>query len=354
MELDQKKVVIGMSGGVDSSTTAMLLKKAGYTPIGVSLNLYSCDRPLKKGCCTPADRMDARRVCEQLEMPYAVIDLREDFRKTVIDYFAQEYVAGRTPLPCAPCNHDLRFQALLDFADKQGAYWIATGHYAQVKEGRLFRGIDPQKDQSYFLFGLPQHILARLMLPLGEYRKSEVRELASQFGLAVSDKKDSQELCFLGGEDHAHFISEEYPDLPIAAGEFIDEEGNVLGQHRGLPAYTIGQRRGLGLSFGERRYVTDLNAETNQIVIGTNERLFAKGLVATPVTGEFNSAEATPVEVKIRSTHPGTPALLTQKEDHVEVLFDTPQRAVMPGQAAVFYQNGEVLGGAWIEGVIHG
>ena len=219
--LDKNKVILGMSGGVDSSVTAILLKEQGYAITGVSLNLYNCDRPLGKGCCTPADRLDARKICERLEFPFAIVDVRSRFKTAVIDYFAEEYLQGRTPLPCAPCNRDVRFQALLEQADAQGAYWIATGHYARVEDSNgtraLLRGVDSKKDQSYFLFGLGEDILQRLLLPIGGYRKEEVRQLAKVWHLPVHDKPDSQELCFLSGEDHSHFIRENYSERTIGA-----------------------------------------------------------------------------------------------------------------------------------------
>ena len=347
--LDKNKIVIGMSGGVDSSVAATLLKEQGFEVIGVSMNLYSCDQPLGKGCCTPADRLDARKICERLNIPYEVLDLRPQFKEAVIDYFAREYVQGRTPLPCAPCNRRVRFKSLIDTTDAHGAYWIATGHYSRVEadasgKNYLLRGKDPKKDQSYFLFGLESDVLSRLKLPIGNFTKTEVRQLAKVWNLPVYDKPDSQELCFLSGEDHSHFIHEHFPALPMAAGEFVDEQGKVLGRHRGLPAYTIGQRRGLELSFGERRYVVGLDAEKNQVKIGNKTSLVARGLVATGVQ-RFDHDN---VQVKIRSTHPGVAATLRWDDEQVTVDFEQPQMAVTPGQAAVFYQGDRLLGGGWI------
>ncbi|OGQ70218.1 MAG: tRNA 2-thiouridine(34) synthase MnmA [Deltaproteobacteria bacterium RIFCSPLOWO2_12_FULL_44_12] len=361
----KKRVVLGMSGGVDSSVAACLLMEEGLEVLGVSMELYSCDSPLKKGCCTPIDRLDARKICEQFKIPFEILDLRKPFKTHVMEYFASEYSKGRTPLPCAPCNRDVRFKALLEYADKVGAYGIATGHYARIQKNEdgtfsLLRGIDPKKDQSYFLWGLGQTELSRLKLPIGNFSKPQVREMARKWNLITSEKKESQELCFVGDDDHARFLEEHFPEAAFQAGDYVDEAGKRLGKHRGLHAYTIGQRRGLGVALGERRYVVSLNPEKNEVVLGSKDSLKASGLIAKDVhwiapppsiltlEGGGIKGEGDPV-VRIRSTHPGVEATLNNSEEGLKVEFKNPQEAVTPGQAAVFYQNDVCLGGGWIE-----
>ncbi|MBI4125493.1 MAG: tRNA 2-thiouridine(34) synthase MnmA [Deltaproteobacteria bacterium] len=353
--LAKKRVVVGMSGGVDSSVTAALLKEAGFEVFGLAMELYSCDKPLTGGCCTPKDRLDARKVCEKLDLPFAIVDLRPAFRRHVLDYFAAEYAQGKTPLPCAPCNREVRFKALLEYADQKGAGWIATGHYARVQEGNILRARDLKKDQSYFLWGLEPEVVSRLRLPIGDYAKEEVRALAKKFGLPTSDKAESQDLCFVGNEDHARFLEEHYPAAARPAGDFVDETGNVLGRHHGLHAYTVGQRRRLGVSLGQRAYVTKLDPEKNEIVLGSKESLRAKGLIAkNPNWIAGRSLLPGPWSlVRIRSTHAGVPAQLEELGKTLQITFQTPQDAVTPGQAAVFYDADRLLGGAWIERAIH-
>lgn len=353
----KNKVVVAMSGGVDSSVAASLLKRAGFGVLGVSFELYACDRPLGVGCCTPKDRLDARKVCELLKIPHEILDLRKSFRRFVLEYFAKEYSLGRTPLPCAPCNKEVRFKALLEYADLKGAKWIATGHYARVEETKegfsLLRGKDLKKDQSYFLWGLSQDIIARLKLPIGEFSKEEVRKFAREFDLPTSEKQESQDLCFVGDEDHARFLEEHFPNLAYPFGDFVDEEGNVLGRHHGVHAYTIGQRRGLGVSVGERLYVVRLDPQKNQIVLGPKESLRAKGLFAKNPNWFLSSGFPPSWSlVRIRSTHSGIPAQIEELDGTLKVMFSTPQEAVTPGQAAVFYDGERLLGGAWIERAI--
>ncbi|MDP2599590.1 MAG: tRNA 2-thiouridine(34) synthase MnmA [Deltaproteobacteria bacterium] len=352
---NRKKVVLGMSGGVDSSVAAVLLKQQGFEVIGVSMELYSCDRPMGKGCCTPKDRLDAKRICDQLGLAHDIIDLRSGFKNHVIDYFAAEYAKGRTPLPCAPCNRDVRFKALLDYADAVGAYWIATGHYARVQKNEgyfsLLRGVDFKKDQSYFLWGLSQKELSRLQFPIGPFPKERVREMAREFGLAVSDKPDSQELCFVGDDDHTLFLEEHYPQYVKGPGDFIDEAGEVVGRHRGVHAYTVGQRRGLGAGFGERRYVVKLDAEKNRVLLGSKNQLKANGLVAKNIhwIGPWSVVHGPQSIVRIRSTHKGVAAHFQMEGESLQITFEHPQESVTPGQAAVFYNGDVCLGGGWIE-----
>ena len=354
---NRKKVVLGMSGGVDSSVAALLLQKQGLEVIGVSMELYSCDRPLGKGCCTPKDRLDAKRVCDRLGIAHDIIDLRSAFKKNVVDYFASEYAKGRTPLPCAPCNRDVRFKEMLRYADAVGAYWIATGHYARTAKNddgsfSLLRGVDLKKDQSYFLWGLSQEELKRLQFPVGAFSKEQVREIAREHGLAVSDKPDSQELCFVGDGDHTLFLEEHYPHTVFGAGDFVDETGHVIGRHRGVHAYTIGQRRGLGVGFGERKYVVSLDAEKNQILLGSKESLKVMGLIAKNVhwIGPWSMVHGPQSIVRIRSTHKGVAAQnMEETGEGLKVTFAHLQEAVTPGQAAVFYNGDVCLGGGWIE-----
>lgn len=352
----KKRVVIGMSGGVDSSVAAALLSQEGYEVLGFSMDLYSCDRPLGKSCCTATDRLDARKICEQLKISYDTIDLRPQFRTHVINYFAKECAEGRTPLPCVPCNRDIRFKALLDYADQVGAYWIATGHYSRVQENKdgsfsLLRGIDPKKDQSYFLWCLGQKELARLKFPLGNFKKEKVRQIAKELGLKTHSKRDSQELCFVGDEDHAHFLEEHFPESAFPAGDFMDASGKKLGRHHGVHAYTIGQRKRLGVSLGSRRYVVRLDAEKNEVTLGDRDALKSRGLIAKDVhwISPKSMVAGSSSFVKIRSTHVGVMSELKEFENGIKVSFEKPQDAITPGQAAVFYQDDVCLGGGWIE-----
>lgn len=351
--LDAKKVVLGMSGGVDSSVAALLLRQQGYEVFGVSMQLYSCDRPLARGCCTPLDRLDARKVCEQLKIPFDVVDLRGVFKEVVVDYFAKEYGEGRTPLPCVPCNKEVRFKALLDRADQIGAKWIATGHYARVMKNEdgsfcLLKGVESKKDQSYFLWSLEEEALSRLQLPVGSLTKLQVREIAKAHRLPTSEKEESQDLCFVGEEGAPSFLEEHYPLNVFGAGDFVDESGKKLGRHHGLHCYTVGQRRGLGIGFSERRYVLRLDAQKNEVVLGTRDQLKASGAVLRK-SGSVEVLKCRSLQVKIRSTHPGVGVLVAPVKDPFTIIFDKPQEAVTPGQAAVFYNGDCCLGGAWIE-----
>lgn len=355
----EKRVVLGMSGGVDSSVAASLLKEAGFEVLGVSMELYSCDRPLTSACCTPKDRLDARKVCEKLGIPFDIIDLRPAFKTHVLEYFAREYSKGRTPLPCAPCNSEVRFKALLDYASAKEARWIATGHYAGVQfndDGSvsLLRGKDRKKDQSYFLWSLCSDVVSRLKLPIGSFTKEEVRKMARERGLPTSEKEESQDLCFVGAEEHARFLEEHFPEAAHGRGDFVDAEGKVLGKHQGVHAYTIGQRRGLGVSLGSRQYVTNLDPEKNRVVLGSKESLKARGLIAKNPNWLSKESWVMSHEswVKIRSTHSGVTARLEEMGDELRVTFASSQEAVTPGQAAVFYDHDRLLGGAWIERAI--
>lgn len=344
-----------MSGGVDSSVTALFLKQQGYDVIGCSMHLYSCNRLGAKSCCTAEDRLDARRVCEKLGIPFISLDYREKFRSCVIEPFIDEYQSGRTPSPCILCNHHMKFAALLKEASKLGADAVATGHYARIemRDGayRLLRGLDAKKDQSYFLFTLTQDELRRIYFPVGSLTKSEVRNAAKEHGLPTSEKKESQEICFVPDNDYISFIEEARASGLRGPGNFVGIDGGILGKHKGIHNYTIGQRRGLGFGVGARQYVVKIDPQHNEVVLGSNNDLVKKEMTVSSVSwvGPNREAQKT-VEVQIRSTHVAANAhLKLLGENKAKVIFEKPQRAIAPGQAAVFYHGEEVLGGGWID-----
>ncbi len=390
------RVVLAMSGGVDSSVAAHLLRAAGHDIVGVfmrhgePLAATSCasEKPAansllpiigaradhKQGCCTASDAQDARRVADQLDIPFYAIDFQQDFGR-IIDYFIEEYTAARTPNPCVMCNNWIKFGRLFDYADSVGAKFVATGHYAQLlpasssgmrpsktaacemattekapSEIALCRGLDETKDQSYVLFGIESRLLSRMMLPIGGYHKSEIRRLAHELDLRVADKRDSQEICFVPGGDHAEFIRGKRGDSP-SAGEVVTSDGRVVGTHDGLERFTIGQRKGLGIALGEPRFVIRLESDTNRVVLGTRDELARRELsaastnwlVAPPHAGQ-------PCQAKIRYNSPPLAATVTAlADDRLEVVFDEPQYGVAPGQAVVCYDGPRVMGGGWIE-----
>lgn len=342
-----------MSGGVDSSVAAALLIEDGYDVIGVSMNLFSCDRPLERSCCTAQDRLDACRVCERLNIPHRVVDSRVVFRNEVINPFIEEYAAGRTPSPCILCNERVKFRILIGEAEKSGAHYIATGHYARTERRKtcvsLLRACDHSKDQSYFLFRLRQPELMRTLFPLGEISKRQVRGLARKMGLVTHDKAESQEVCFVPGS-YAAFLEEHAASKLQGPGNFVDVQGRVLGRHRGIHAYTIGQRRGLGFGIGRRQYVVGINGARNEVVLGQIKDLLRREMIVRDVSWTWDMpADLAGILVRIRSTHAGERARLVIEGDRVIAFFDKPVRAIAPGQAAVFYRDDEVLGGGWIE-----
>ena len=358
----KERVVVAMSGGVDSSTTAWLLKERGYEVMGATMCIGMLDRnqtgPAR--CCSVADIEDARRVALQLEIPFYVFDLREEFEKEIIQYFCDEYVKGRTPNPCIPCNERMKFGSFLRKALGMGADYVATGHYArsELDEGTsqylLKRGVDRNKDQSYVLFSLTQEQLRHILFPLGEYRKEEVRQKAFQLGLRVHDKDESQEICFIREPSYHPFLQERLKES-IEPGPIIDKKGRVLGKHKGIPFYTIGQRRGLRLAKGKPFYVVGIDREKNALVVGEEKEVYRETFVANGVNWITLRGKPFPfsAEVKIRYNHPGSEAFLSQKgTDEVEVKFKSPQKAITPGQAAVFYDGETVLGGGWIKEVL--
>jgi tRNA-uridine 2-sulfurtransferase len=358
MTANQKpRVVVGLSGGVDSSAAAARLRQQGYEVIGITLKLWQPADPASgdNRCCGVQAVYDSRDVCHKIDVPYYVLDESEAFQREVIAYFAAEYRAGRTPNPCVLCNQKLKFGALIKRADQLDAPFVATGHYARVEKhasGRylLKRGCDPLKDQSYFLFSLQQSQLSRILLPLGEWTKSDSRQLARQTGLPNADKEESMEICFVTDDDYAGFLVREAGVNPHA-GDIIDRQGKVLGQHRGIEFFTIGQRKGLRLSNPEPWYVVDLDPATNQVVVGAS-----RDLERTELTVEccnwiaFDTPpESLQVRAKIRYKHAGAAAQVTPRIDGTaQVRFHQPQRAITPGQACVFYDGDTVVGGGWI------
>jgi tRNA-specific 2-thiouridylase len=352
--MNANKTIIAMSGGVDSSVAAARLVDAGLEVVGLTMNLFSCHRPKDKSCCSASDRLDAREVCALLGIKLQVVDLRERFRSAVIDPFVEDYLCGRTPSPCIRCNARIKFPVLLEEAGRMHAGAFATGHYARlVRDGeimRLFRARDRDKDQSYFLFSLGQDVLSRLVLPLGEMSKSEVRADARLKGLPVHEKVESQEICFVPDDDYAGFVEETAGERVHGPGDFLDADGHVVGMHRGIHAYTVGQRRGLRLGGGPRRYVLGIDAEANAVVVGSDVELMQKEMVLDAVSWIHPSfATARDVIVRIRSTHVGEMARIVPLPDgRTLVAFEKPVRAIAPGQAAVFYAGDEVLGGGWI------
>ncbi|MBI5969454.1 MAG: tRNA 2-thiouridine(34) synthase MnmA [Deltaproteobacteria bacterium] len=358
------RVAVAMSGGVDSSTAAALLKDEGYEVIGLTMHLWdqTQDGRGKFGrCCSPEDIHDARRVADQIGIPHYVINLKKAFAEEVVDYFVAEYLKGRTPNPCVLCNEKIKFDLLLRKAEELGAKALATGHYARIelcpanKKPRRYllrRGKDRNKDQSYFLFSMTQEQMSKVLFPLGEKSKAEVRQQASKLGLRVAKKAESQEICFVLDDDYRGFVEKRKGREISRPGEIVNREGKVLGFHRGLYSYTVGQRRGLGIAAPHPYYVLALDAERNRVVAGKKEELIAHGLVASGVNWiSFPRLEGE-VEalVQIRYRHPGTPAILSPLDkERVKVDFKIPLKSVTPGQAAVFYLGDEVLGGGWIE-----
>lgn len=349
-----------MSGGVDSSVAALLLKEQGMEVIGISMKTHETpegDNRTKGTCCTAHDINDARRVCQVLDIPFYPMNFTDEFREKVIENFGKEYSLGRTPNPCIQCNDQLKFSALLQEARKLGAYYLATGHYAQKSRDRygkyhLLRATDRAKDQSYFLFNLGQEQLEHVLFPIGKYSKDEIREFARGAQLKTADKPESQEICFVPNNDYAEFIVNELPQYKGQKGHFVDEAGNILGEHQGIHAYTVGQRRGLGVATGERVYVSEIRPEDNSIVLGDWETLKKPELLAKNVRWVHREAVTSgmPIEVKLRHRHPGAPATLWLLDDQtVRVEFQEAQAMVTPGQAAVFYAGDEVLGGGFIE-----
>lgn len=352
------KIVIGMSGGVDSSVAAYLLKEQGYDVIGVTMVHWKESGVPDEECPSMQAAADARAVAGQLDIPHYTLDFCQEFKTNVMDYFVSEYLRGRTPNPCTVCNRYVKWEALLKRAGDFGADLVATGHYARIRlleNGRyaLCKAAADKKDQTYVLYNLTQEQLARTRMPLGGYDKSQVRKIAEQIGLNVADKPDSQEICFIPDHDYGNFIENYENGNAVLPGNFVDSRGNVLGQHKGIIHYTIGQRKGLGIALGSRAFVTRICPDTNEVVLGENEDLFCHTLYAS----DFNWMGAKPpkkqeqmrVTGKIRYTHKGADCTVSMTGDGlVKCEFDQPQRAITPGQSVVLYDGDIVLGGGVI------
>lgn len=354
-----EKVVVGMSGGVDSSVAAYLLKEAGYDVIGVTMQIWQKEDEVVQeengGCCGLSAVDDARRVANALDIPYYVMNFREPFRENVMDYFVKEYLEGRTPNPCIACNRYVKWESLLKRSLNIGADYIATGHYARVVKlpnGRyaLKKSATAAKDQTYALYNLTQEQLKRTLMPVGEYTKDQIREIAAKIGLYVANKPDSQEICFVPDNNYAGFI-EEYTGEKLPTGNFVDVDGNVLGQHQGIIHYTIGQRKGLGIALGKPAFVVEIRPETNEVVIGTNEDVHGMSLIADRLNAMSIPEYTDGLEViaKIRYNHQGAKCRITKlSKDRIRCDFEEPQRAITPGQAVVFYDGDIVVGGGTI------
>ena len=360
IENKNKTVVVGMSGGVDSSVAAYLLKEQGYNVIGVTMQIWQyenrCDIEDNGGCCGLSAVDDARRIAFKLDIPYYVMNFKSEFKSNVIDYFVNEYKLGRTPNPCIACNRYVKWESLLRRSKEIGADFIATGHYARIekhhKTGRYALKLSAtySKDQTYALYNLTQEQLKSTLMPVGDYTKDEIREIASKIDNFVSKKKDSQEICFIPNNDYGNFIEKEY-NFKAKKGNFIDLDGNILGQHKGMIYYTVGQRKGLGIAFGKPMYVYEIRPETNEVVLCENNvlfhtRLYANNINLMSVSEIKNNMR---FKAKIRYSHRSSDCTVKMIDsDLIECIFDEPQRAITPGQAVVFYDGDYVAGGGTI------
>lgn len=357
------RIVVAMSGGVDSSVAALLLREEGYEIIGISMKLYEGSR-----CCTREDVRDAREAASLGGFPHYTVNFKEIFKREVVDYFFEGYFKGETPNPCVICNQEVKFKALLGRAKELGADLLATGHYAKVEYDSarerwlLKKGRDPMKDQTYFLATLPQDLLKHLRFPLGGLTKEEVREIARRKGLRFAGKEDSQELCFIPDQGYSAFLRDRASvgaihESPFREGDIVDQNGEVLGKHSGIANYTIGQRRGLGIASGRPLYVTRIDPFTKRVIVGEDRDLLQKELIARGINWIPFDDLNHPIQVtaKIRSRHEGAQAVVEPLGDHqVRVVFEEPQRAITPGQLVAFYEGDVVLGGGWITKMTNG
>ncbi|MCX8123182.1 MAG: tRNA 2-thiouridine(34) synthase MnmA [Spirochaetes bacterium] len=352
------KIAVAMSGGVDSSTAAALLVKKGHQVIGLTAKILLCAemdgcQPRYDVCCSPESIHDAAKVAKHLHIPHYIVNVEDEFSQRVIEPFCREYIKGRTPSPCINCNTYIKFPKLLEIAKELGCDVLATGHYASLHKNSRFyitRGVDSDKDQSYFLFNLSQDILSQLILPLGSYTKHEIRKMAQEMKLPTAHRPESQEVCFVQDNDYPRFIEQRLGYTPLK-GDIVTIDGRVIGTHNGIHRYTIGQRRGLGIAWEHPLYVVAIDAVNNRIIVGNKAQLLAKGLVATQINFmKVTFANNTPVWIKTRSTQKPFKALATYENNALTVTFESPQASITPGQAVVCYDDtGAICFGGWIE-----
>lgn len=355
----RKRIMVAMSGGVDSATTAALLKEQGHEVIGVTMQLWDYG-DAEGGCCSVDEVRDARRVADQIGIPHYVVNYMDKFKEFIVEDFINKYMDGKTPSPCVLCNEYMKFEFLMKRSLELDADFLATGHYARVVLDKdsgnyyLQKALDSNKDQSYFLFTLKQKELSRVMFPLGDKTKQEVRKLAQTFNLKVANKPDSQGICFITGNSYKDFLKD-HTAASNTAGEIVDTDGNIVGNHDGIFSYTIGQRRGLGIAKGKPQYVVRIDPKSNRIVVGSEKDIYSKSLFVNNLSWVNNiSDKEMKISAKIRYRHKENEASLVLKnENEAVVTFTKPQRAITPGQAIVFYKESEVLGGGWISEVLH-
>lgn len=361
--MTKKRVMLGMSGGVDSSVAAAILLEKGYDVIGVTMQIWpDMDEERLKtegGCCSLSAVDDARRVANKLGIPYYVMNFKDVFEDKVINYFKDEYIKGRTPNPCIACNKHVKFDAMLNKARGMGIDYIATGHYAKIEYNEeldrflLVKSITDKKDQTYALYTMTQKQLSRTLMPVGEFTKDRIREMAKELGLTVATKPDSQEICFVEDNDYGRFISEN-TDMKILPGDFVDTKGKIIGRHKGIVHYTVGQRKGLGIAFGKPMFVVEIDVEKNRVVLGDENEVFCDSLIASEMNFISVDRLTEPISLKAKIRYSAKEADATVYPvvgDKVKVVFDFPQRAITPGQSVVLYSGNIVFGGGIIEKV---